>query len=149
MNDPKFHVALRALKLFLQHQEDLARRGLAPPGLSPAEAQALIHLGENPGQRQSDLATALAIVPTTASSLVARLTKRNLVQSLPMAEDGRAVSLSLTPAGADVFDLLDRAMVAASAQVYDAVPDGLRDDFRDTLVQTITKLRLQSDGGRI
>ena len=59
-------------------------------------------LRENGVVRASEIADALGIVPTTASSVVARLIKRGLVRRKQSTEDRRAYDLHLTEEGAQI-----------------------------------------------
>lgn len=67
---------------------------------NPHDFHTLGMLRETSGLRASEIAQALAVAPTTASSLISRLERRGLVQKLRSQDDGRAVSLSLTAQGA-------------------------------------------------
>ena len=59
---------------------------------SPQVFQALFEIERAPGIRSSDLARQLGLVPTTASSLIARLVRNGLVDKRPSETDGRAVA---------------------------------------------------------
>ena len=66
---------------------------------NPHDFHTLGLLRENPGIRASTLTDYLGVVPTTTSSVIARLVQRGLVSKTKHPEDGRAVSLTLTEAG--------------------------------------------------
>lgn len=66
---------------------------------NPHDFQTLGLLRENPGVRASTLTDYLGVVPTTTSSVIARLVQKGLVKKAKHPDDGRAVSLTLTDAG--------------------------------------------------
>jgi DNA-binding MarR family transcriptional regulator len=70
-------------------------------GLTPTQGQALALLRANPdGLRLGALARQLGVTQPTASDSVAALQRKGLVDKAPVAGDGRAVAVRLTPAGA-------------------------------------------------
>ena len=69
-------------------------------GLTPTQGQALALLRANPGGlRMGALARQLGVTQPTASDSVAALQRKGLVAKAPLAGDGRAVVVRLTPAG--------------------------------------------------
>jgi DNA-binding MarR family transcriptional regulator len=69
-------------------------------GLTPTQGQALALLRANPGGlRLGALAQQLGVTAATASDSVAALHRKGLVAKAPLAGDGRAVVVRLTPAG--------------------------------------------------
>ena len=69
-------------------------------GLTPTQGQALALLRANPGGlRMGALARQLGVTQPTASDSVAALARKGLVAKAPLAGDGRAVVVRLTPAG--------------------------------------------------
>jgi DNA-binding MarR family transcriptional regulator len=70
-------------------------------GLTPTQGQVLALLRANPdGLRPGALAAQLGVTAATTSDSVAALHRKGLVDKLPLAGDGRAVLVRLTPAGA-------------------------------------------------
>lgn len=67
---------------------------------------ALGMLRENGTVRASGIADALGIVPTTASSVVARLIKRGLIERRQSTEDRRAYDLQLTAEGKRIAEAI-------------------------------------------
>ncbi len=59
-----------------------------------------------PGLRASELSHHLGVAPTTASSVIARLAKRGLIERRKDARDGRAASLVLSEAGSALAQTL-------------------------------------------
>jgi DNA-binding MarR family transcriptional regulator len=69
-------------------------------GLTPTQGQALALLRATPGGlRMGALARQLGVTQPTASDSVAALQRKGLVAKAPLAGDGRAVVVRLTPAG--------------------------------------------------
>jgi DNA-binding MarR family transcriptional regulator len=69
-------------------------------GLTPTQGQALALLRANPaGLRLGALARQLGVTQPTASDSVAALHRKGLVAKVPLAGDGRAVVVRLTPSG--------------------------------------------------
>jgi DNA-binding MarR family transcriptional regulator len=69
-------------------------------GLTPTQGQVLALLRANPdGLRVGALARQLGVTEPTASDSVAALQRKGLVAKAPLAGDGRAVVVRLTPAG--------------------------------------------------
>jgi DNA-binding MarR family transcriptional regulator len=69
-------------------------------GLSPTQGQVLALLRANPGGlRLGELATQLGVTAATTSDSVSALRRKGLVTKTPLAGDGRAVVIRLTPAG--------------------------------------------------
>ena len=78
-------------------------------GLTPTQGQVLALLRASPGGlRPGALAEQLGVTAATTSDSVAALLRKGLVAKAPLAGDGRAVLVRLTPAGA-------RAAAAAAA----------------------------------
>src|SRR4029453_2450965 len=69
-------------------------------GLTPTQGQALALLRATPGGlRMGALARQLGVTQPTGSDSVAALQRKGLVAKAPLAGDGRAVVVRLTPAG--------------------------------------------------
>jgi DNA-binding MarR family transcriptional regulator len=70
-------------------------------GLTPTQGQVLALLRASPaGLRPGELAGQLEVTAATTSDSVAALHRKGLVEKRPLAGDGRAVLVRLTPAGA-------------------------------------------------
>jgi DNA-binding MarR family transcriptional regulator len=99
-------------------------------GLTPTQGQALALLRANPGGlRMGALARQLGVTQPTASDSVAALQRKGLVAKAPLAGDGRAVVVRLTPAGV-------REAAAAAA-------------WPDFLLDLVTMIRTLQEKGRI
>jgi DNA-binding MarR family transcriptional regulator len=89
---------LAKVGLALKHQAWAEAGGR---GLTPTQGQALALLrASRDGLRLGELAGQLGVTAATTSDSVAALARKGLVAKLPLAGDGRAVLVRLTPAGA-------------------------------------------------
>jgi DNA-binding MarR family transcriptional regulator len=88
---------LAKVGLALKHQAWAEAGGR---GLTPTQGQVLALLRANPaGLRLGELAGQLGVTAATTSDSVGALHRKGLVAKLPLATDGRAVLVRLTPAG--------------------------------------------------
>lgn len=84
----------------------VAARSLAAAGedVTLVQYRALVVLGYNGPQRITDLAGELAVNSSTATRLVARLARKNLVRRAPSTLDRRATVVEITPEGRQVIE---------------------------------------------
>jgi DNA-binding MarR family transcriptional regulator len=88
---------LAKVGLALKHQAWAEAGGR---GLTPTQGQVLALLRASPaGLRLGELAGQLGVTAATTSDSVTALQRKGLVAKLPVAGDGRAVLVRLTPAG--------------------------------------------------
>jgi len=123
---------LAKIGLFLRSE---AWRQAAPAGLTPTQAQILVHLVGRGPARVGALAAEIAVTQPTASDAVAALVRKGLVARRADPADGRAAMLHATPAGRDV--------TAETAQWPDALlaaADGLDVDERAVLLKALMKM---------
>jgi DNA-binding MarR family transcriptional regulator len=115
-------------------------------GLTPTQGQALALLRANPeGLRLGSLAGQLGVTAATTSDSVAALARKGLVSKAPMAGDGRAVLVRLTPAGV-------REAAAAAAWpdfLLEAVDELSADEQAAFLRALVTMIRTLQTRGRI
>ena len=103
--------------------QELARRRLAPMGLSVQMCGVLIRLGEGP-LSQHELGEQLGIDRTTVVELIDDLERKGVVQRRRNPEDRRSYLLTLTPKG--------KIFQKRAAQAFDAAAD----DFFGPLSKT-------------
>lgn len=75
------------------------QRCLAAAGITTAQLGALFAVRDQPGTTQQQLAHALGLRESAVTTLVARLTRAELVTKRPHPHEHRAVVLELTTAG--------------------------------------------------
>jgi DNA-binding MarR family transcriptional regulator len=115
-------------------------------GLTPTQGQALALLRANPdGLRLGELADQLGVTAPTTSDSVSALRRKGLVVKAPLAGDGRAVVVRLTPAGV-------REAAAAAAWpdfLLEAVGELSAAEQAAFLRGLVTMIRTLQDKGRI
>jgi DNA-binding MarR family transcriptional regulator len=115
-------------------------------GLTPTQGQALALLRANPdGLRLGELADQLGVTAPTTSDSVSALHRKGLVVKAPLAGDGRAVVVRLTPAGV-------REAAAAAAWpdfLLEAVGELSATEQAAFLRGLVTMVRTLQDKGRI
>jgi DNA-binding MarR family transcriptional regulator len=113
------------------------RRDWSHRPLTPSELELLMLVGERPGLRVREAASAIGVAPNTVSTLVGRLTAQGLLDRLPDEEDARAARLSLTAAATrrrdewrdrrrDVVGAAMRDLAAADRSAIGAAVPALR-----------------------
>ena len=123
---------LAKIGLFLRSQ---AWQQAGPAGLTPTQAQILVHLVRRGPARVGALAAEIAVTQPTASDAVAALVRKGLVERRADPEDGRAAMLHATAAA--------RQITADTAQWPDALlaaADGLDAAERAVLLKALTKM---------
>jgi DNA-binding MarR family transcriptional regulator len=115
-------------------------------GLTPTQGQALALLRANPaGLRLGELAGQLGVTAATTSDSVAALHRKGLVAKLPLAGDGRAVLVRLTPAG-----VREAAAAAAWPDFLLEAVDELSDAEQAAFLRgLVTMIRTLQTRGRI
>ena len=112
---------------------------------SPHVFKAVGMLAENPNARASDLQEHLGLVPTTASSLIKRLVAQGWVTRAPHPEDGRAVALSLTPAGEELYAAIHRQDLVNMELLLSAFEDEERAAFIDMIERAAARVRAAAE----
>ncbi|GAO35987.1 MarR family transcriptional regulator [Sulfuricella sp. T08] len=131
--------SLEALKKFRQiisSAQQHFRRIEDQCGLSGAQLWVLREVAGNPGQRVSDLAKAMSVHMSTASNLLDKLSKRNLIRRERNDPDQRIVRLFLTEEGM-------RIIASAPQPARGVLPDALNrlpDEALDNLNRSLTLL---------
>jgi DNA-binding MarR family transcriptional regulator len=115
-------------------------------GLTPTQGQALALLRASPaGLRLGALAAQLGVTAPTASDSVAALHRKGLVAKAPLAGDGRAVVVRLTPAG-----IREAAAAAAWPDfLLEAVDELSAAEQAAFLRALVTMIRTLQERGRI
>jgi DNA-binding MarR family transcriptional regulator len=102
----------------------VAARSLAAAGedVTLVQYRALVVLGYNGPQRIIDLAGELAVNSSTATRLVARLTRKNLVGRSPSPLDRRATVVEITPEGRQVVEAVMAQRRSEMSKILRRVP---------------------------
>lgn len=112
-----------------------SQRALDPYGVTPAQVRALLTIDRLSGDgargtggagravRMGALAAALDVVPRSATDVVVGLEAAGLVERGPDPDDGRAVAVSLSPAGRDAVDAVAAGRRRAAASMFGALDE--------------------------
>jgi DNA-binding MarR family transcriptional regulator len=95
--------------------------------LSPGVFSALATLARSGPLRLGDLAVREGVRPPTLSRIVAALDERGLVERQPDPDDGRAVLVAASAAGADLVAELRTARADELRRRFEALPDRQRE----------------------
>src|ERR1700734_3927714 len=90
--------------------------------LSPADYRVMSAIAEGEA-RASRLASRLLLGKPTISSTVESLSKRGLIVKSTVEGDNRAVGLTLSPEGAELFDRMEARMVRQLELLASRTPD--------------------------
>lgn len=136
----------RADQLFDEAMQDL--------GLTPRQAALLYGVQRCEGGSISALTSLTGMDRGTLSEMVPRLTKRGLLERRLAKDDGRAIALYLTPAGAELVDQATKRTAALQASVLEPLPSEYRPLFIKMLsllvgltVETRSKTRWADEAG--
>jgi len=114
--------------------------------LTVAQLELMSCLAEHPGARPGELARQLRLAPNTVTTLINALIPRSLISRTPAEDDRRAVTISLTDAGAGALaawqatnaDILGTAVAALSAAQRRALSQAV--PALDALARAIDKI---------
>ncbi|WP_245958906.1 MarR family winged helix-turn-helix transcriptional regulator [Meiothermus luteus] len=123
-----------ALERLAQAQRVLWWLKAEPLGLSPTQAQILLHLGRRPTERIGELAEVFDLTPATVSEAVRSLEAKGLLRRVP-APDRRSRGLELTEKG--------KALVGSLGdwnQPLREALDGLSSEEQGMLYQCLLRL---------
>ncbi|MBI1361232.1 MAG: MarR family transcriptional regulator [Alphaproteobacteria bacterium] len=102
-------------------------------GVTLRQGVVLAAIAEGVVRSQSELVRATGVDRSTLADMVARMEKKGLIVRTTAADDGRAKSVSLTPAGRARLDEALPAMRQVDDALIGALPRNRRNAFRDTL----------------
>ncbi len=93
----------------------------------------LAAIAEGVVRSQSELVRATGVDRSTLADMIARMEKKGLILRATAADDGRAKSVALTPAGRARLEEALPAMRQVDEALIAALPRNRRNAFRDTL----------------
>jgi DNA-binding MarR family transcriptional regulator len=131
MQEPALQVAAeemwaitKDLFKFLQFRD---RDAMTACGLSVAQFYTLDAVGMQGQLTLNELADTLYITPSTASRTVEELVRKGLVERCQDPTDRRAVCLSLTPSGQELFEALRQHLIQRQLAILQQIdPDSRR-----------------------
>ena len=126
-------LALRAAYLALHRRSDAA---FAPRGVTADQFVLLDALADGAAITQRDLARRTSSDPNTVRAMLLLLEDRGLVTRAPHPTDGRARTVTLTPAGRQVY----RRLWRDGRPVRDELLAAFRPGEADALIEGLTRI---------
>jgi DNA-binding MarR family transcriptional regulator len=118
---------------------------LAPHGLHPGQDALLMALWQQPGLRQTDLATLLGVEPPTITRMVHRLERGGLVERRPDPDDGRTVRVHPTPRARLLEAVVRRVWLDLDAQLIGSLGAADAERFRRVVQAATLSMASQAD----
>ena len=118
--------SLRRFNRFYTRELGLLDERLSRSPFSLTEARVLYELAHRASPTAAEIARDLALDPAHLSRILKRFRTRRLVASAPSATHAKHKLLSLTPAGREAFDALERATVEQIAAMLAPLTQALR-----------------------
>ncbi len=137
----QFRVVIRSIQRHYQWVE-------ARCGVSGAQLWAMERIDSTPGLSPGDLARDLAVHPSTASNLLARLEQLGFIERRRGSRDQRRVQLHLTATGASVLRKAPRPLKGVLQQALIDLPAGSLDALHRGLVELLALMRVRDDTAR-
>lgn len=107
-------------------------------GLTPRQLAVMMVIGDEEGLNQTELVERTGIDRSTMADLVARLTRRGLVQRRRTREDARAYAIKLSPQGTKLLREARPGAAAADQRLLASLPSTKRQEFLDSLNLIVT-----------
>ena len=109
-------------------------------GLTPRQLAVMMVIGDKEGLNQTELVDRTGIDRSTMADLVARLTRRGLIQRRRTKEDARAYAIKLSPQGAKTLREAQPGAAAADQKLLANLPPAKRQEFLDILNTIVTAM---------
>jgi DNA-binding MarR family transcriptional regulator len=136
------HEALKRFRQIFKAVQQHSQRVEQRCGLTSAQLWAVSELARCPGQRVSDVASAMSIHPSTASNLLDKLEKRGIVRKERQSDDQRVVRLSLTDCGQQILANAPQPAEGILQSALFALPDPVLRSLLDTLDLLVSKMQI-------
>jgi DNA-binding MarR family transcriptional regulator len=136
--------AHRMIRLFEQMRHAKAGPGserLKELNLSFSHLRALHLLAPDRVLSMKDLAEALQMTPPSVTAVTRRMLQCGLMQRTAHAEDSRITLLSLTDAGRDLQQRIDREHIERMTQLLQGLSEQEQQQFLDLLERAVNALR--------
>ncbi len=137
--------ALKQFRQIFSSAQQHFRRIEDQCGISGAQLWALKEVAGHPGQRVSDLARAMSVHLSTASNLLDKLTKRNLVRRERNDPDQRIVRLFLTEEGMRIVANAPGPARGVLPEALSRMQDAALDDLSRSLSLLLSTMELRDD----
>ena len=137
----QFRVVVRSIKRHYRWVEQSC-------GVSGAQLWAMERIAASPGVSPGDLARQLAIHPSTASNLLARLEGLGMIRRGRRSRDRRRVQLSLTAKGSAVLRKAPRPLKGVLQQALSDMPPANLATLQRHLGDLLARMQARDDGAR-
>jgi len=137
----QFRIVIRSIK---RHYQWVEKRC----GVSGAQLWAMERIAASPGLSPGDLASQLAIHPSTASNLLARLEELGMVKRSRRSRDQRRVQLMLTTKGTSVLRKAPRPLKGVLQQALADMPPASLAALQRRLNDLLALMRIRDDAAR-
>jgi len=137
----QFRIVIRSIKRHYQWVEQRC-------GMSGAQLWAMERIAAAPGISPGDLARQLAIHPSTASNLIARLEELGVIKRGRRSRDQRRVHLSLTAKGASVLRKAPRPLKGVLQQALTEMSPASLAALQRHLDDLLALMRVRDDSAR-
>mgnify|MGYP000852577620 CR=1 FL=1 len=117
-------------------------------GLTPAQFDVVVTLGNTPGMAFKELGTRTLITKGTLTGVVDRLEARRLVERCVCPGDGRSTIVRLTAAGDETFRRVFEPHLAHLAPAFESLPARDRRQLESGLRMLRESLEKQGDAER-
>jgi DNA-binding MarR family transcriptional regulator len=124
--NPRTREILDAIRRVVQALRESSRLAEARAGLSGAQLFVLRMVAESPGLSLNELAERTRTHQSSVSAVVARLTRKGLVQKRTSAGDARRIEIRLLPVGARRLDRAPQTAQERMVASIDAMPGAER-----------------------
>ena len=137
--------ALKKFRQIISSAQQHFRRIEDQCGLSGAQLWVLREVAGHPGQRVSDLAKGMSVHMSTASNLLDKLSKRNLIQRERSDADQRVVRLFLTEEGLRVVANAPQPARGVLPEALNRLPDEALDDLNRSLTLLLDAIEIRDE----
>lgn len=114
-------------------------------GLSGSQLWVLWELLMSPGLKVSELSKAMSIHQSTASNLLDKLEKRNLIRRERRGPDQRVVRLFLTPEGLETVNRAPRPAQGVLTHTLLKLPDNTLEDIEAGLATLVANMNVKDE----
>jgi DNA-binding MarR family transcriptional regulator len=135
-----------AIKVLVRRFSIGERADVACCGVTVAQGAALEALRSEGAMRMGALGTRLGITPSTLTRNLSRLEQNGLVAREADPEDARASRVTLTVAGRNAAERVERTEDAFAESILAELPPGSRQRALDSLAELLGAVRRATDG---
>lgn len=116
-------------------------------GMSGSQLSAMWHISAAPGLRVTALAAAMCVQHSTASNLLDKLEKRDLIRRERNSHDQRVVSVFLTDRGNEIVKRMPGPLHGKLRNALRDLPEGVLDSLGEGMAALLARLASTQKGG--